>query len=86
MWSKLSLQGFYYFQINQSRFLYVGGGRLPMSSHLVWIEWLPHQFGYGLVMLESGGEEGIIHHTLDLLVSKYCWRMSRKTETSEGRF
>lgn len=34
-------------------------------------------------MLESCGEEGIIHHTLDLLVSKYYWRLSSKIENSD---
>ena len=33
-------------------------------------------------MLERCGEEGIIHHTLDLLVNKYYWRLSTKIENS----
>lgn len=38
-----------------------------MFSCLLWMEGPPLQFGYGLVMSESCGEEGIIHHSLDLL-------------------
>lgn len=76
MWSKLSLQRFYYFHISRCCVLDIW--RLPAC--LVWIEWLPllSLLWFGNVREKWGRRD---HCTIDLLVSQYYWRWAAKQWT-----